>query len=352
MPTISVIIPIYNVEKYISECLESIINQTFKDIEILCIDDCGRDNSIKIAQAYAKKDSRIKIIKHPSNKGLSAARNTGISHARGKYIAFIDSDDYAYPAFLEKAYDRIEKSKYESVWVCVKSFFENSQTFETDFYYEKLYRYAGGDLEITPENITNLPVVAHNKLFSLDFIRNNGLLFPEGLLYEDEEFFFKFYTKSKNVYLIREKLTVYRRRNNSIMGQTKKGLAKREDICAIAANIYEYLIKNGMFEEYKNSLLNFILTRIKYSLKEKAYRKRMIAAMREMIKKIDFPEKYEDDNSNAYCFLAAVSKYDPSKKVSNFLKRTVLRSLLLLINIIPFSKIRKKARTEAKKSFF
>ena len=94
MPVFSLIIPVYNVEPYLAECLDSCINQTFKDLEIICIDDCSTDNSSQILREYAKQDKRIKIITHNSNKGLGAARNTGIEAAGGDYCWFIDSDDY------------------------------------------------------------------------------------------------------------------------------------------------------------------------------------------------------------------------------------------------------------------
>ena len=91
MPKISVIIPVYNVEKYLAECLTSVVNQTFKDIEIICVNDGSTDNSPKILKEFAQKDSRIKII-NQENQGLSAARNTGLDVATGEYVSFIDSD--------------------------------------------------------------------------------------------------------------------------------------------------------------------------------------------------------------------------------------------------------------------
>lgn len=90
---ISVIVPIYNVQNYIAECLESIISQTYRDLEIICVDDCGLDNSISIVKKYMKKDDRIKLVHHEENQGLGGARNTGISVANGEYIYFMDSDD-------------------------------------------------------------------------------------------------------------------------------------------------------------------------------------------------------------------------------------------------------------------
>ena len=106
--TISLIIPVYNVEKYLARCLDSVINQTFKDLEIICIDDGSTDNSSDILQNYALKDERIVVIRQ-ANAGLSAVRNVGISRAKGEYICFIDSDDWIDFDFCEKLYNSAEK---------------------------------------------------------------------------------------------------------------------------------------------------------------------------------------------------------------------------------------------------
>ena len=115
MAKISVVLPIYNVGKYIEKCLESIQNQTFKDFEAICVDDCGTDNSIEIAQRFIEKDSRFKLVRHEHNRGLSAARNTGIDMATGEYIVFIDSDDWVEPTLLEKILDGFKESKTDSI---------------------------------------------------------------------------------------------------------------------------------------------------------------------------------------------------------------------------------------------
>lgn len=114
-PKISVIIPVYNVEKYIERAVRSAINQTFKDIEILIIDDCGQDNSMQIAEDFAKADSRIKILKHEKNKGLGEARNTGIEQAEGDYICFLDSDDYIEKELLEITYETARRESADIV---------------------------------------------------------------------------------------------------------------------------------------------------------------------------------------------------------------------------------------------
>ena len=110
MPKISIIIPMYNVEKYIRRCLDSVQNQTFKDWQAICVDDGSPDNSGKIAEEYAAKDSRF-IVVHKENGGLSDARNAGMKKASGKYITFLDSDDFIHPQTMEIAYNAIEKNK-------------------------------------------------------------------------------------------------------------------------------------------------------------------------------------------------------------------------------------------------
>lgn len=105
LPKISIIIPVYNAEKYLHECLDSVVSQTFKDIEIICIDDGSADNSYQVLQGYADKDSRFVILQQ-ENKGAGAARNKGIEIAKGEFLAFLDSDDYyADYTVLEKLYN-------------------------------------------------------------------------------------------------------------------------------------------------------------------------------------------------------------------------------------------------------
>ena len=100
---ISIIIPIYNVEKYMEKCLNSVVNQTYNNIEIILIDDGSKDKSREICDNYAKKDNRIKVV-HKENNGVSSARNTGIDMSKGKYITFIDSDDYIDTDYIETLY--------------------------------------------------------------------------------------------------------------------------------------------------------------------------------------------------------------------------------------------------------
>ena len=116
MPNISVIMPVYNQEKYLNECLDSVLRQTFQDIEIICVDDGSSDSSPSILKQYAKKDSRVRVL-FQENQGAGSARNHGFSVANGKYVIFLDSDDIFEEKLLEKLFTKIEKTNSDVV-VC------------------------------------------------------------------------------------------------------------------------------------------------------------------------------------------------------------------------------------------
>ena len=131
---VSVIVPIYNVKRYLAKCLDSIISQTLKDIEIICVNDGSTDGSEKVLAEYAKKDSRIKIVNR-KNGGLSAARNTGMPYATGKYIGFVDSDDYIEPTMYELMYYNAEHFNSQMVICAVHKLADWTNTvFEDDPY--------------------------------------------------------------------------------------------------------------------------------------------------------------------------------------------------------------------------
>ena len=122
MAKVSVIIPIYKVEKYLSRCLDSVVNQTLDDIEIVLVDDGSPDSCPEICDRYAKKDSRIKVI-HKKNEGLGYARNSGMLIATGEYIAFLDSDDYVSKDMYEKVYSELKRCRLLRDWLCRKKRF-------------------------------------------------------------------------------------------------------------------------------------------------------------------------------------------------------------------------------------
>jgi len=334
---ISVIVPVYNVEKYISQCLDSILNQTYKDLEILCIDDCGSDNSMDIVREYAKKDDRIKIIRHEHNKGLGCARNTGIEHASGKYIACVDSDDWIDLTMLEKAYNKLEEYSLDSVWVKVNTYLEDEDKYTTDNYYKKLFEEKGGFIELTAENINNFPVNAWNKVYRTSFIRENNITWSKGLLYEDLEFYYQFYTKSHKTYLIDELLYFYRWRSSSIMNQTDAGKCRCEDIYEVTENIYNFLLAQDLFKNYKFAFFALFERNIKLFLYNPHYHDRVIAASKRLLKKIDFKKNHYVGING---FIDKVYKFDTNKKQNKL--------MLFLINLIPLKNIRRNLRSAYK----
>lgn len=175
---VSVILPVYNVEMFLSDCLDSIINQSLKDIEILAINDGSTDKSPEILEEYAKKDHRIKIISQ-ENKGLSAARNVGLRQATGTYISLVDSDDWIEPCFLENLYKAIE-NEHADFAAGGALFYGKTGDIET--VYEHDEPFTTTDLN---EKLNKFYVVVWNKLYRRDKLLENNLFFREGVRFED-----------------------------------------------------------------------------------------------------------------------------------------------------------------------
>lgn len=211
MPKISVIIPVYNVEKYLAECLTSVVNQTFKDIEIICVNDGSTDNSPMILEEFAQKDSRIKII-NQENQGLAAARNTGIEVATGEYITFVDSDDYVSTDLYA------DMQKYlPAELICF-----NAKIFPMSEKYRALQNYIqckfDGELPVEEKLILKTNVHVWNKVFKTSVIKENNIRFPKGLYFEDFPFVCEYMLSINSVkFVIEKEYYFYRQQPNSIM---------------------------------------------------------------------------------------------------------------------------------------
>ncbi len=220
MPKVSVIIPVYNVEKYLKECLDSVVNQTLKDIEIICINDGSTDGSLDILKEYAKKDNRIKII-NKENGGLSSARNEGLKCVTSKYCYFLDSDDSIEPNLLETAINILNNNQIDYYCFGSKVFTENEKDLVQ--YTESI----NGDLKIKFNGITNAifdigqnqNIHVWNKVFKTSIIKKNNIRFIEGLLYEDIFFTWYYFFLSNRIYFEPRIFHHYRVHSNSIMEQ-------------------------------------------------------------------------------------------------------------------------------------
>ena len=215
---ISVIVPIYNVEVYLKRCVDSIRNQTYKNLEIILVDDESPDNCGKICDEYAQKDDRIKVI-HQKNKGLSGARNAGIEIATGKYIAFVDSDDYIESTMYEILYEDIVKY-HAGLSICNRYYeFEDGRRVERYKQSADTKVYSGKDAIIEMNNYSSFDMSAWDKLYKRELF--NEIRFPEGKLSEDFFVMFRLLDEADVVTFNPKHLYIYVQRNNSISRNKK-----------------------------------------------------------------------------------------------------------------------------------
>ena len=288
-PVFSIIVPFYNVENYIVECLRSILNQTFKDFEVLCVDDCGVDSTSKFVDVIAQEDKRIKIIKHKKNKGLGAARNTALKKAKGKYIVCVDSDDYVTNDLLENIYDKFHKYNTEVVWFTTDMFYNSNQETKEHGAFRNLYSLNDGFLNVNEKNIIDFPLVSWNKAYNREFLLKNKIFWTEGKCFEDVEFFWKVHTKINQVYFINKPLYTYRRRVGSICCDNEKFVANISDLFDVTTLVYNYLVKENLFVKYKTQFLRYIFDVLINKRVNKNYSKIMDKKTLEFLQNINFP---------------------------------------------------------------
>ena len=219
---ISVIIPVYNVKEYLVECMESIINQTYKDLEIILVDDGSTDGSSAICDRYAMKDKRVHTV-HKVNGGLSSARNTGMDCAKGKYISFVDSDDGLELDFYEILYESI-KSTNADIAVCGR--YLASENGKEKMYcssQQKIYSRKEALKEIFCLGL--IDVAAWDKLYQCSVLK--GIRFPEGEINEDTAVIYEVFNNVKKLVHIGQPLYNYRVRIGSI---TKSGYSEKFDV--------------------------------------------------------------------------------------------------------------------------
>ena len=248
-PLISVVIPVYNTEQYLSRCLDSALAQTFHDFELICVNDGSTDNSKCILEEYAKKDKRIKII-NQSNQGLSLARNNGLKDIRTPYVCFLDSDDSIDETFLMDLYQAALETDADVVMTGT--------------------RYIGNKIKNDPFRETVLTnfkdkivILPHggcwNKMYKTDFIAKYHLSFPEKLYWEDNIFTIKAcYYSNKLVVLNRGKYNYYNN-PNTITHDVSKSEKREKDSLKMLNLILDFIQEKQCSEEEKNAILRFCL---------------------------------------------------------------------------------------------
>ena len=285
---VSVIVPFYNDEKYVSDCLESLRDQTMKELQIICVNDGSQDNSRSIVEEFSKYDERIEII-DKENGGLSSARNVGISRAKGKYLMFLDSDDYLDLDSIRYLYTVAEQDDTDIIDFDAVAFFETKEDEEKNSNYKSFYerKYNSNEVclgeeyfsECIQNNDFKPSVCLH--FMKTSFIKDNGITFYEGILHEDNLFTLQSLLMATRVKYINKKYYYRRVHEDSIM--TRETTMK---------NIYGYFVTIYFMLDFANNY-NFKLEGTKDALSKELsliYRNNVLSKMK----------KFEDDNIDLY----------------------------------------------------
>lgn len=246
MTKISIIVPVYNVEKYIDKCLKSLVNQTLKDIEIIVVNDGSPDNSQKIIDKYVKKYKNIKsFIK--KNGGISDARNYGIKQAKGDYIAFVDSDDYIDEKMMEKMYEKAIEKSYDIVECNLHIADDNGQIINDEFHtLPKDIK----ELEGKKKYMTNMYTSVWNKIYKKSLFDYN-VRFKKGVWFEDVEFLYKLIPYVNTIGFVNDNLYYYVQHEGSITRTFDNRLFCYVDNWNGVVDFYK---EKKIYEEYYNEL--------------------------------------------------------------------------------------------------
>lgn len=260
MPVVSVIIPVYNVEKYLNQCLDSVLNQTLQDIEVICVNDSSTDGSLAILEEYAKKDERVTVVTQP-NSGAGAARNKGLSLAAGKYLSFLDSDDFFEPDMLELAYNKAEEDKADFVvfqsdqyYTDKKKFVEVSWTLRE----KELPPYTPFNHRQMTDNVFKVFVGwAWDKLYNREFVLRNRLQFQEQRTSNDLLFVFSAVALAKRISIVKKVLAHQRRDAKDSLSKTREN-SWHCFYDALTA-LRDRLKAEGLYEELEKDFINYAL---------------------------------------------------------------------------------------------
>jgi len=249
MIKVSVIVPVYNAEKYLRKCLDTLVNQTLQDIEFICINDGSTDNSLIILEKYAKKDSRIKII-NQSNKGIATTRNIGLENATGEYIGFVDSDDWVDENFFEKMYESAKTADADiaACSICRVGKLIRKYRLKID----KRGEYTGIQEKLA---IVNMPKYSYlwNKIYKRISLLESGIKFADGHVYEDLDWNIRVFYYLQKLVTVPDVKYYYRRNVSSIV--LKHGANKDKDLIWAQKRMIEFAKENGI-ELSKNSTRN------------------------------------------------------------------------------------------------
>ena len=263
---VSIIIPVYNADKHLSQCLDSIINQTLKEIEIICVNDGSTDFSCQILEKYAQKDQRIKII-NKNNSGPGASRKIGLNFATGEFIAFVDSDDWVKLDTFEKLYNNGISNNSDLVIINPIRYDGNNDRYLymdgfdiANYLNDNNINFDQFTFDYTDINpfILNKSFSTWSKLYKNEFLNSyNDFYFPEYTFYEDVPFHVQVLLRAKRISFCTERLYIYRVSSDNSMIDYSTKSRKVFDIFIVVDKVRQFLIENEKIDEFKSEFIQF-----------------------------------------------------------------------------------------------
>lgn len=261
---ISVIVPLYKTQEHVEACLDSLKAQTYTNFEAICVDDVSPDNTLRVAQAAAADDSRFIFVQRAENGGLSAARNTGIAHAQGTYLMFLDSDDLLVPHALETLLSFATEHNLDLLDYNAQALYETEQLHEThseDYFQDRQDIegvHTGAELfSMYQEHIYACPAWLH--FIKLSLLENAQLSFYEGILHEDELYSPLLHAAAKRAAYLNEALYLHRIHSNTIM-TTPRGIRNVAGLLVVTRELEDFLSKHA--SEYSTAFVEAFAKRI------------------------------------------------------------------------------------------
>lgn len=292
--------PVYNTEKYLETAILSVLMQTNNDFELICIDDCSTDSSLDILERFSTLDSRIRLLKNDTNRGLSYNRNRGIEIAKGDYIFFLDSDDWISLNTLEILQSVVQTKDLDMVIFKFITYWEDLNNFSIEPFYDMKFmdKFIGKEFnhyDLDPNSLFDIPGASCNKLYSKDFLVKRDFKFPEGLIFEDVAVFFENMIKANKIYLLDEYLYNRRRRKDSITTSTGKKLLDSIEIAKDLMNVF--IPDDEIYTRYKNGAINitFSFLRSKYNSIDEEFKEEYLQKSNLLIQELNNNYKLKND---------------------------------------------------------
>lgn len=337
-PLLSIIVPVYNVEKYLRSCLDSLINQTLKDIEIIIVNDCSPDGSEAIIQEYLQRDDRIVYLKHEQNKCLGGARNTGMRAAGGKYIAFVDSDDYVDLDLYRAALNLFDKYEIDLVSLPFQTFGEDGKH-NLFIQYDGIYQ---ADID---QMLRYSYFAAWSKIYRRADIQYYGFVFPEHSYWEDISFWTEIcvmmHPRVINIFPQEGGYYYYRQHDKSISQQGSKNYQTLPNVFLYT---YQTLLRRGKIAEYYRSFYDLVSQSTVYAwgILQEEYKTAFARSFAEFTRQITFSDE-QRQLSPEWCIMQELDSVESKMLLLDiYVEKISLRDQLDSNSWYQFGKLKRK----------